>query len=1342
MKKVKEFIMKNLCSLLAAVTLMASPVAIAKTSKGKSVKATTVATQDSELYSKFKTPAQDMTSKPLFFWNTTLEDMTEEKVREIVRRSYQESGYSGFGILPFWQEGYLSDRYFELYEAALDEGSKYGMKFSLYDENGYPSYTAGGLFAKKYPELTAKRLDKIESSNIVDGKIVLQLPQEKLMGVVAYNSATKEMIDITDQAVIKNLPELDVENQPIGITATSQYNDEFSIEKAFDGDINTRWNAADYSGGGQYIIVNYGKNTKVDRVELFEDANTALHRVKGVEIQYWDEDTSKWVTLGSADGITNVGANVTFDAVEKQYYRIYFRWVNNSASINEINFYADGQKVAIPANTSSVELISTQAVEFASSSDYSAEYSASKAFDGDVNTRWNSGAINSNEQWLAARFGKEVTINTVQISESSDRINGFSIQYLDGSDWKTCATGTTIGANYKLSFDDVTTTAIRLLINTEGFESWKMPSIIEFKAFKADIIATQAVEFASSSDFSADYNASKAFDGDANTRWNSSDITSNEEWIAAKFGKEVTINTVEISEQLDRINGFSIQYLDGTDWKTCATGTTIGANYKMTFNPVTTTGIRLLINTKGFESWKMPSIIDFKAYNHEYKGSYIEYPVTDNNWKLMAFVCVTEGVQGMDYFAEEAVAGFIEITYDEYYKRFKKYFDNGTITSAFYDEPSWWGQSDALTAWGIAGGRMWTEDFAEVYKEMFGDDTNPLLYYPAMWEDIGEKTTEARDKINAVRSEMFAKHYIGALNDWCTEHGIELMGHMLYEDMPNPVPSHGDLMYCFKYQDCPTVDVIASYGMTEDYFKIISSSAYNWDHAHVGVECYGAIPDQEMIEKNVLYKQAMDLYAKGINVMVPHAVWYNENNVYFAPELSYRTEPYASQLKQYNEYIARLQTMLQEGRHIADIAVLYPIDTLEAAYDFNRTNLWIWDSNYVELGTMLSEQIRKDFTYLHPSIIDEKVTVNGNTLHMANQVNYEDFKVMILPSITTISKSNLEKIKAFYDNGGSVISVGGLPYMATEAKDNQAVRDMIAEMFGESYDSAQTKELELSNQNGGKLYHITKLDLLAKALELAYDNYDVNISNANVTTTLQAGELFTYIHKYMDNSDIYFFANSSNGAINPTITLRGEFKKAQVWDPMTGEKVELSTTVANGKTTFNLSIDAVESLFVVVEHCEHNFVEGVCDKCGEEDPNWEEPTSSSSSSEVTSETTSSSSQEISSSSVSQSESSSQETSQTTSSTTSQSESSSQVSSETTSSSSQVSSQTSSSTSETTSSSQETSSSETVNSSSSLVTSSSSSNKKSGCGGSIAGTGILSLLALSALKLLTKKSKEQ
>lgn len=1005
------------------------------------------------LYPKFKDPAKDMSAKPLFFWNVPLEEMTEEEMREIVRRSFEESGYSGFGILPYWMDGYLSDRYFELYEAALDEGSKYGMKFSLYDENGFPSYTAGGLFAAKYPDLTAKRLDMVEASVVKDGKIFLKIPQGNFMGAVAYNTVTHEMIDISEKAVLVELPEFDPEAQPVGIMASSEYDitPGYEIDKAFDGKKNTRWNAYQRSGGGEYIIINYGQKTKLDTVELFEDSLAELQRIKACDVEYWDSVNGKWVVLGTATSIKASGAKITFNAVEEQYYRIHFRMVNgDSATISEINLYADGKKIENPPFVPAGDVSSPDEVGYFSSSDYSDGYVGSMAFDGNMSTRWNSVDGTSGNQWISAMFGKDVTIDSVEIHEAFNRVRSYSVQYYDGGTWKTCATGTTIGSSLTVKFDPVTTKGIRLYINSTNGET---VSIFECKMYNGD-------------------------------------------------------QQVVVEED--------------------HTG---------------------------------------------YKGSYVEYPVTGNNWKLMAFLCVSEGCIGMDYLSEEAVAGFIEVTYDAYYQRFKKYFDNGTITSAFYDEPSFW-PAGGLTAYGVEGARAWTDDFNEVFAQMFGEDENPILYYAAMWYDIGDKTAEARDKLNAVRTEMFAKHYIGQVNEWCEDHGIELMGHMLFEDQDNPVPLHGDLMYCFKYQGCPTVDVINGYGMTEDYYKIISSAAYNWDHPHVGVECYGAIWDMPV---NVLYKAAMDLYAKGINVMVPHAVWYSSTqNVVYPPELSYRTEPYASELLKYNEYIARLQTMLQEGRHVADIAVLYPIDTLEYDYNFNKGYGPAADSNYIALTNRLSEQIRLDYTYLHPSVLDEKVSVNGATLHLANENNYEDYKIVIMPSIRVISKSNLEKIYDFYQNGGIVISVGSLPVMATEEKDNEAVATMIREMFGEAAATAKSKVIEKTSEKGGKLYHLTQISQLDGTLDKAYGQYDVSVSSVS-----ERGGHFTYIHKVMDERNIYFFANSSDTSVKPTITLLGEYTNLEVWDPMTGKRTPLDVTVKDGTTTFQLRFAAVTSLFVI-----------------------------------------------------------------------------------------------------------------------------------------------------------------
>ena len=114
------------------------------------------------MWEAFETPAADGKSRPLFFWNEEVATMTPEKIRELMTRSYEESGYSGFGILPNWLSAYMSDDYMAMYRVALETAKEYGMKMCLYDENCFPSGSAGGILAKTYPEATAKRLDKQE----------------------------------------------------------------------------------------------------------------------------------------------------------------------------------------------------------------------------------------------------------------------------------------------------------------------------------------------------------------------------------------------------------------------------------------------------------------------------------------------------------------------------------------------------------------------------------------------------------------------------------------------------------------------------------------------------------------------------------------------------------------------------------------------------------------------------------------------------------------------------------------------------------------------------------------------------------------------------------------------------------------------------------------------------------------------------------------------------------------------------------------------------------------------------------------------------------------------------
>ena len=146
--------------------------------------------------------------------------------------------------------------------------------------------------------------------------------------------------------------------------------------------------------------------------------------------------------------------------------------------------------------------------------------------------------------------------------------------------------------------------------------------------------------------------------------------------------------------------------------------------------------------------------------------------------------------------------------------------------------------------------------------------------------------------------------------------------------------------------------------------------------------------------------------------------------------------------------------MLQnDARHVADIAVLYPIATLKAGHYLDgelghyRGGVAIPEADYVDVGELLATPLGRDYTFLHPEVLDDKCDVEGDTLRLNNRVNHETYKVMIIPGHKTIYWSNLKKIKAFYDRGGKVIATGTLPHKSAEFGHDDDVVKTIETLF-------------------------------------------------------------------------------------------------------------------------------------------------------------------------------------------------------------------------------------------------------------------------------------------------------
>jgi galactosylceramidase len=115
------------------------------------------------------------------------------------------------------------------------------------------------------------------------------------------------------------------------------------------------------------------------------------------------------------------------------------------------------------------------------SSNYSDNYDARLANDGNPFTRWNSAAGDAAGAWLEVDFGQPTRFNRVAVRQLETRIQKYKIQYLDGAQWRDAFSGEAAGECWSASFAPVQAGKVRLLVVSTRNNI--TPSIFEFAVY-------------------------------------------------------------------------------------------------------------------------------------------------------------------------------------------------------------------------------------------------------------------------------------------------------------------------------------------------------------------------------------------------------------------------------------------------------------------------------------------------------------------------------------------------------------------------------------------------------------------------------------------------------------------------------------------------------------------------------------------------------------------------------------------------------------------------------------------------------------------------------------------
>jgi hypothetical protein len=170
-----------------------------------------------------------------------------------------------------------------------------------------------------------------------------------------------------------------------------------------------------------------------------------------------------------------------------------------------------------------------------------------------------------------------------------------------------------------------------------------------------------------------------------------------------------------------------------------------------------------------------------------------------------------------------------------------------------------------------------------------------------------------------------------------------------------------------------------------------------------------------------------------------------------------------------------------------------------------------------EFAALSSELLRNqiDFDYLDDEILVTGGVADGR-LHLAG----ESYKILVLPSATTMRYSVAEKVAAFRRSGGTVIACGKLATQSVErGKDS-----LLQEALAPAQLAPAPRDVVQAIHKAGPL--------------------DVRLAEPDPK--------IYYLHRRKDGRDIYFVINMAEEGRKPEITFRAQ-GGASLWDPRTGE---------------------------------------------------------------------------------------------------------------------------------------------------------------------------------------------
>ncbi len=486
----------------------------------------------------------------------------------------------------------------------------------------------------------------------------------------------------------------------------------------------------------------------------------------------------------------------------------------------------------------------------------------------------------------------------------------------------------------------------------------------------------------------------------------------------------------------------------------------------------------------------------------------------------------------------EPTRRYLELTHDEYARRLGGSLGS-LFVSTFTDEPSLMSLWMKRSPWRVV---PWSPGLAEVYRKRRNYDLMPHL--AALVADAGPMGRRVRHDFWLTVGEMTAEGFFAPIQEWCKSHNVRSGGHLLAEEMlQSHVPLYGDFFKCARRLDAPSIDCLTSV-----------PSEVPWSIARL-LASVGELEGKSVVmceTSDFVQRYRPDGDQRPIRVVTEAEIRGTVNRLVLGGVNSI-TSYYAfdglddAALRRLNEYIGRCCATMAGGRLAADVAVLYPANSLWPR--FRPAHLWASEdpecARIEAVYNAVSEQLfaaRRDFLYVDAQALSEGRVQKGALEHGGHR-----WRVVVLPSADTLPMQAWKNLADLVASGGIVVAAGRLPANTDKQFPSPAAAKLAASLFG----SGSGARVCPSRAGGAAIYLPAGLEsLTARAIDAALEP-DVQVSDAAAP--------IRSAHRRVDGQEITMLANDGSKPWAGRVRTAGQ-GAGELWDPLTGR----STPVRGG----------------------------------------------------------------------------------------------------------------------------------------------------------------------------------